>query len=362
MNKIKVFKIKLFVSLLIIVVPLLVGLSVIIPANLVQAADTPPQSINFQPQITLPIKPFNQTSIPVGEYVTKTQGNQTVGLMKSNLLAEYIKALYDYGLMIGGILAAVVLMGGGVLWLISAGNDSKIMQAKELITGSIVGLIILFGSWVILDTINPNLTVLPSINTQVISTDNIGCCEYTYNNTKQSAMMGSIACQTNKGKFFDNSNVNSTVGQYYVADPETNSCTTQGCCIIKDSNGNIQTCSASIATNCTKVPNSSFQPTSCSSVPSELDASGSSHSCGGNAQDQCANASDGSYCFPYTHHSNDANGAWCYSKTCWYGLGKKGEPCGNNQGSICLPSGNSGSYDFSLDSRNCDTGLRCYKK
>lgn len=314
------------------------------------------RSINFQPQITLPIKPFNQTSIPVGHYQN--------GNMSSDLLAKYIKALYDYGLMIGGILAAVVLMGGGVLWLISAGNDSKIAQAKELITGSVVGLIILFGSWVILDTINPNLTVLPSINTQVIATDNIGCCEYTYNNTKQSAMMGSVACQTNKGKFFDNSNVNPITNQYYVADPSTNSCTTQGCCIIRDSNDNIKTCSASIATNCAKVPNSSFQPNSCSSVPSELDASGKSHSCGDNTQDQCVGASNGSYCFPYltnTHH-NDANGAWCYNKTCWYGLGKKGEPCGNDQGSVCLPENSSGTSDWSLKSRICDSGLKCYKQ
>lgn len=73
-------------------------------------------------------------------------------------LSEYLMAIYNYGLAIAGVLAAIILMAGGVLWLISSGDASTITQAKELITGSITGLVILMSSYIILVQINPDLT------------------------------------------------------------------------------------------------------------------------------------------------------------------------------------------------------------
>ncbi len=78
-------------------------------------------------------------------------------------LGQYIKAIYNYGLGVVGILAAIVLMAGGVMWLISRGDASKVTQAKEMIIGSITGLIILTGSYVLLIQINPDLVKFKSI-------------------------------------------------------------------------------------------------------------------------------------------------------------------------------------------------------
>jgi len=72
-------------------------------------------------------------------------------------IAEYINGVYKYGFGIGGILAAVVLMAGGLIWLTSAGNASRITQAKDLILGSIIGLMILSTSYMILTMVNPDL-------------------------------------------------------------------------------------------------------------------------------------------------------------------------------------------------------------
>ena len=83
-------------------------------------------------------------------------------------LGEYITGVYNYGLSIAGILAAIVLMAGGVLWLVSGGDASKVKQAQELIVGSIVGLIILAGAYVILTVINPNLTAFQPISLNTI--------------------------------------------------------------------------------------------------------------------------------------------------------------------------------------------------
>lgn len=73
-------------------------------------------------------------------------------------ISQYIQAIYNYSLAIAGILAALVLMAGGLVWLISAGDASKVTLAKELIGGSIAGLIILGCSVMLLRQINPELT------------------------------------------------------------------------------------------------------------------------------------------------------------------------------------------------------------
>lgn len=75
-------------------------------------------------------------------------------------IAEYIKGVYKYGFGIGGILAAIMLMAGGLIWLISGGDASRITKAKDLILGSIVGLMILSTSYIILTFINPELVNL----------------------------------------------------------------------------------------------------------------------------------------------------------------------------------------------------------
>lgn len=109
------------------------------------------------PQLSIKIDTINLAS------GTCTEDNTGQKQCQIPWIAQYIEGIYKYGLSIAGILAAIVLMGGGVLWLISAGDASKITQAKELITGSVVGLLILSSSYLILKQINPNLVELQSL-------------------------------------------------------------------------------------------------------------------------------------------------------------------------------------------------------
>jgi len=92
-------------------------------------------------------------------------------------IAQYIQGVYKYGLGVGGILAAIVLMAGGLLWLVSAGDASKISQAKDLILGSVTGLIILMGTYLILDQINPDLNNLKSVSLKMLETTNFSDAE-----------------------------------------------------------------------------------------------------------------------------------------------------------------------------------------
>lgn len=80
-----------------------------------------------------------------------------------NWLADYINALYKYGLGIIGILAVIAMMIGGILWVTAAGNDERIGDAKKWIGGSIMGVIIALTAYTMLNIVNPALIKLSPI-------------------------------------------------------------------------------------------------------------------------------------------------------------------------------------------------------
>ncbi len=109
-----------------------------------------PRIILFTPNITIPgSKYFNR-----GEPIVVT--GKTFG--------EYIAAFYFYFVSIAGILATVMMMYGGVLYVISTGNQQKLSEAKDVITSSIMGLLIALCSYAILLLINPNLVKFNGIS------------------------------------------------------------------------------------------------------------------------------------------------------------------------------------------------------
>jgi len=128
-----------------------------------------PSSAAKSPVKTAPITPKLEASGDIIKLTALTEEDCTLNpdgtyYCKVPWLSQYIVAIYNYGLSIAGILAAIVLMAGGVLWLVSGGDASKVTQAKELITGSIIGLVILASSYIILTQINPDLVKFKSIS------------------------------------------------------------------------------------------------------------------------------------------------------------------------------------------------------
>src|SRR3972149_1919706 len=78
-------------------------------------------------------------------------------------LAPQIANFYQWALGIGGLVALGIIVFGGILYTVSAGNASKQDDAKQWITGALIGLLLLFGSYLILNTINPGLTKLKDL-------------------------------------------------------------------------------------------------------------------------------------------------------------------------------------------------------
>lgn len=83
---------------------------------------------------------------------------------------QYICKLYTIGLKAAGILAVLMIVYAGFLWMTSPAI-AKIEQAKGMIWGAVGGLVLLFASYLILNTINPDLLKcsLPTLSFAPIS-------------------------------------------------------------------------------------------------------------------------------------------------------------------------------------------------
>ncbi len=73
---------------------------------------------------------------------------------------EYVKYIFNFAILIGGLLALSTIILGGSKYLSSIGNPSAIAEAKNQIFAGLLGLIILLSSYLILFFINPQLTTL----------------------------------------------------------------------------------------------------------------------------------------------------------------------------------------------------------
>ncbi len=312
--------------------------------------------LNFKPQVQIPDSIFNQNVIKVGSY------NAASGTMVSDLLPRYIIAIYNYGLAIVGILATIVLMGGGILWLISGGDAGKITQAKELITGSISGAIILVVAWIILNTINPNLVSFKAIETMVIKRVSF-CCDSTKGNVpmdKDGKCTAGAMCEGGARCVNSGNNKFSCLKVNMVLDSDGN--------ILNSTSGENREnkffcCEYTFGRKkyCTTV-------TAGNSCPPTHDFGGGNSSLTISHNSWCETRTTTAKnclvneCFDVAEGTDCGDDGHCYNEMCWTGAGKLGDPCGNDGGSTCLADGSKcDNHDYN-GGRSCgDNMFCCYK-
>jgi len=66
--------------------------------------------------------------------------------------------LFMFLVAIGSVIAFIILFSAGLKIMTASGEPAKISQAKNQIMGAFIGLIVLFCSYMILNTVNSNLT------------------------------------------------------------------------------------------------------------------------------------------------------------------------------------------------------------
>ena len=118
-----------------------------------------------------------QVPIPGGPNNIDFTGNKS-----TRPIAEYIRVIYKYAIGIVGILATVMMMVGGMMWILSGGSPERAGEAKAYIAASLTGLVLTLCSYMIVATVNPALVDLKI--TDVGPVGELGCCD----NPKSSAL------------------------------------------------------------------------------------------------------------------------------------------------------------------------------
>ncbi|MDI6883401.1 MAG: hypothetical protein QMC93_02985 [Patescibacteria group bacterium] len=78
-------------------------------------------------------------------------------------LTVLVKYLYEWGIALGGLAVFIALIIAGFQYLTSMGEPTRLAESKDRIKSAFFGLILLLSSWLILNTINPQLTTLQPI-------------------------------------------------------------------------------------------------------------------------------------------------------------------------------------------------------
>jgi hypothetical protein len=111
--------------------------------------------------------------VSLANYNQSTQFN---GILTSGgSLSGYLNAIFTTVLSVGAVLAVLRIAWAGYLYMGSADMWGSKQQAREMLGDAIIGLLLLFGIYLILYQINPNLLNLNVLND--ISSANATTCQ-----------------------------------------------------------------------------------------------------------------------------------------------------------------------------------------
>lgn len=80
------------------------------------------------------------------------------GKKTSEIIQTYIGTTVNKILAVVGSLTLIVFVFGGFMWLTSAGNPDRVQTGTNAMLYSVIGLFIIFGAYVILNTVLKGIT------------------------------------------------------------------------------------------------------------------------------------------------------------------------------------------------------------
>ncbi|OGF35268.1 hypothetical protein A2303_02385 [Candidatus Falkowbacteria bacterium RIFOXYB2_FULL_47_14] len=120
-------------------------------------------------------------------------------------IGGYVANIYRYAIGGVGILAAVVMMFGGVIWITAGGNASRVGEAKAWIGAALSGLVLALLSYMVLNAINPALVEFKTYQT-ITPISSGGCCIYRDGGRTLCASVALDEClKLDNGSFTNNS-------------------------------------------------------------------------------------------------------------------------------------------------------------
>lgn len=85
-------------------------------------------------------------------------------------LGEYLASIFKAAIIIVIVLSVIMISFNGVAYMLS-GTVGKKMELRDTVSNAVIGLLIALGSWLLLNTINPNLASNLSISIPNVSLD-----------------------------------------------------------------------------------------------------------------------------------------------------------------------------------------------
>lgn len=105
--------------------------------------------------------PFLICQVVLAAYdYTPMQAIPGTSINSSKDFPNYVIAIYRFFIWTVGIAALFMVSIGGFMYFGAAGNTSRLEKAKTVITDALLGVIMVLTAWLLLNTINPDLTTI----------------------------------------------------------------------------------------------------------------------------------------------------------------------------------------------------------
>ena len=86
--------------------------------------------------------------VPVVASALSLEDMTTLGLGTADLKSTVINIIqWVLGLL--GLIAVIMILYGGFMWMTAGGNEEKVASAKKVISAAVIGLIIILLAWAI---------------------------------------------------------------------------------------------------------------------------------------------------------------------------------------------------------------------
>ncbi|RMD50799.1 hypothetical protein D6827_03315 [Candidatus Parcubacteria bacterium] len=89
---------------------------------------------------------------------------------KIDTLPEYINVIYNLSIPVGALLAIVMIMIGGLQYMLARGDSGKITNAKKRISNAVIGLVLLLFAFTIANFMDPRFVELQTLQLPKIRT------------------------------------------------------------------------------------------------------------------------------------------------------------------------------------------------
>lgn len=94
-------------------------------------------------------------------------------------LPQLIKYIFTFSLGAVGILGLLMIIYGGFIYMTSIGNPQKATEGKDRILSALLGIVLLLGSYLLLNIINPDLLKLGiTLDSTKIENESFWACYY----------------------------------------------------------------------------------------------------------------------------------------------------------------------------------------